>query len=232
MKITKIETVRVKDFPNLLWVEVHTDEGVAGLGETFFMSQTVESYVHEVVAPKLLDAIRSPSTASPRISPAISASARLALKCAAIRPSTSRCGPVRPRDRPARRTIAGRLFPAGNPHLQHLCRQHLYARRQRPEDGELRHWRPKKDYDDLNGFLNNADELAEDLLAEGITAMKIWPFDLAAEANDGQYISSVELKRALEPFEKIRKRVGDKIDIMVEFHSMWQLLPAIRSPRR
>jgi L-alanine-DL-glutamate epimerase-like enolase superfamily enzyme len=62
--------------------------------------------------------------------------------------------------------------------------------------------------------------------------MKIWPFDLAAEANDGQYISSVELKRALEPFEKIRKRVGDKIDIMVEFHSMWQLLPAIRSPRR
>jgi L-alanine-DL-glutamate epimerase-like enolase superfamily enzyme len=51
----------------------------------------------------------------------------------------------------------------------------LYARRQRPEDGELRHWRPKKDYDDLNGFLNNADELAEDLLAEGITAMKIWP---------------------------------------------------------
>jgi L-alanine-DL-glutamate epimerase-like enolase superfamily enzyme len=63
MKITKIETVRVKDFPNLLWVEVHTDEGVAGLGETFFMSQTVESYLHEVVAPKLLDAIRSPSTA-------------------------------------------------------------------------------------------------------------------------------------------------------------------------
>ena len=36
------------------------------------------------------------------------------------------------------------------------------------------------------------------------------------------------MKTALEPFEKIRKAVGDKIDIMVEFHSLWQLPPAIK----
>jgi galactonate dehydratase len=30
------------------------------------------------------------------------------------------------------------------------------------------------------------------------------------------------------PFEKVRNRVGEKIDIMVEFHSMWQLTPAIK----
>jgi galactonate dehydratase len=82
-------------------------------------------------------------------------------------------------------------------------------------------------FDDLNDFLTRADELADSLLAEGITAMKIWPFDLAAEANQGQYISKAELRSALEPFEKIRKRVGDKVDIMVEFHSMWELLPAM-----
>ena len=29
-------------------------------------------------------------------------------------------------------------------------------------------------------------------------------------------------------FEKIRRAVGDKMDIMVEFHSMWQLLPALQ----
>jgi L-alanine-DL-glutamate epimerase-like enolase superfamily enzyme len=84
-----------------------------------------------------------------------------------------------------------------------------------------------KDYDDLNGFLSRADELAEDLLSEGITAMKIWPFDIAAEKNDGNFISREELKTALVPFEKIRRAVGDRMEIMVEFHSLWQLLPAI-----
>jgi len=90
---------------------------------------------------------------------------------------------------------------------------------------------PRRDYDDLNGFLERADELAEDLLSEGITAMKIWPFDIAAEKSGGQYISGPDLRKALEPFEKIRKRVGDRIDIMVEFHSMWQLTPAIQIAR-
>ena len=46
-----------------------------------------------------------------------------------------------------------------------------------------------------------------------------------------QYISSAELKTALEPFEKIRAAVGDRMDVMVEFHSLWQLLPAMRIAR-
>ncbi len=54
MKITGFETVRVEQYPNILWVRVHTDEGLVGLGETFFMAETVETYVHEVAAPKLL----------------------------------------------------------------------------------------------------------------------------------------------------------------------------------
>jgi L-alanine-DL-glutamate epimerase-like enolase superfamily enzyme len=88
-----------------------------------------------------------------------------------------------------------------------------------------------KDYEDLDAFLNRADDLALDLLSEGITAMKIWPFDIAAERNDGNYISGAELKSALEPFEKIRRAAGDKMEIMVEFHSLWQLPPAISIAR-
>jgi galactonate dehydratase len=78
-------------------------------------------------------------------------------------------------------------------------------------------------YEDLDGFLHRADEVAESLLSEGITAMKIWPFDLAAEKSGGQYISNDDLDTALEPFRKIRNAVGDKMDIMVEFHSLWRL---------
>ena len=55
-----------------------------------------------------------------------------------------------------------------------------------------------KNYDDLNGFLHRADELAIDLLEEGITAMKIWPFDPAAEASGGRrHLAPKELKAAL-----------------------------------
>ena len=78
-------------------------------------------------------------------------------------------------------------------------------------------------YEDLEGFLNHADELALSLQSEGITAMKIWPFDPAAERSDGQYISPEDLDKALEPFRKIRQAVGDNMDIMVEFHSLWRL---------
>src|SRR4051794_28663783 len=78
-------------------------------------------------------------------------------------------------------------------------------------------------YEDLQAFMSRADALAESLLEQGITAMKIWPFDPAAIANDGLSISPAELKAAIEPFEKIRRAVGDKIEIMVELHCLWNL---------
>jgi L-alanine-DL-glutamate epimerase-like enolase superfamily enzyme len=82
-------------------------------------------------------------------------------------------------------------------------------------------------FDDLNLFLHHADELAQSLLESGITAMKIWPFDQYAEASNGLYISAKELDNALEPFRKIRSAVGNTMDIMVEFHSLWNLPMAI-----
>lgn len=86
-------------------------------------------------------------------------------------------------------------------------------------------------YEDLDAFLHRADELAHSLLEQGITAMKIWPFDTAAEASDGMHISGPDLDQALEPFRKIRKAVGSKMDIMVEFHSLWRLTAAQRIAR-
>ncbi|MGH6919604.1 MAG: mandelate racemase/muconate lactonizing enzyme family protein, partial [Geminicoccaceae bacterium] len=83
-------------------------------------------------------------------------------------------------------------------------------------------------YEDLDGFLHRADELAESLLGQGITAMKIWPFDKAAEASGGLHISPAQLDEALEPFRKIRDAVGNRMDIMVEFHSLWNLTSARR----
>ena len=62
--------------------------------------------------------------------------------------------------------------------------------------------------------------------------MKIWPFDIAAERSGGLDITPDELRLALEPFAKIRKAVGDKMQIMVEFHSLWSLPMAKRLAQR
>ena len=78
-------------------------------------------------------------------------------------------------------------------------------------------------YEDLEAFLHRADELALSLREQGITGMKIWPFDIAAERSGGLDISPAELDTSLEPFRRIRRAVGDRMDIMVEFHSLWSL---------
>jgi L-alanine-DL-glutamate epimerase-like enolase superfamily enzyme len=84
-----------------------------------------------------------------------------------------------------------------------------------------------KPYEDLDAFLHRADELALSLQSEGYGGLKIWPFDEYAERSNGARIARADLKKALVPFEKIRKSVGDAMDIHVEFHSLWDLPTAI-----
>ena len=233
MKITQIETIRIQEFPQLIWVQVHTDAGLIGLGETFFYPTAVEAYIHDNVARELIG--RDPLS--------IDAISRDLVTYVGFR-STG----VESRAASAIDLALWDLFgkAAGQPVVQMLggwtrnkirtyntCAGSDYMRRS--ETQSSRNWGIHTDanhagitgFDDLNDFLHRADDLAESLLADGITAMKIWPFDLAAETNQGHHISSADLQSALEPFEKIRKRVGQKMDIMVEFHSMWSLLPAM-----
>ena len=54
MKITKLETIVLGDYPNILFVAVHTDEGFIGYGDTFYMSESVRGYIHQFAAPMLI----------------------------------------------------------------------------------------------------------------------------------------------------------------------------------
>ena len=54
MKITEVETLRLGQFGNVVWVLIRTDENITGLGETFLGASAVEAYIHETVAPKLI----------------------------------------------------------------------------------------------------------------------------------------------------------------------------------
>ena len=229
MKITALETIRNAEFPNLLWLHIHTDEGLSGLGETFFGAQAVEAYLHESVAPQLLG--QDPGR--------IDYIARklygyLGFRGAGVETRGNSAIDIALWDLWGKRTrqpvyqLLGGLTRE-QVRVYNTCAGYRYVR-QRPVqttdnwglDGE------EGPYEDLDAFLNRADELALSLLQQGIQAMKIWPFDHAAENNGGLHISPAELRRALEPFEKIRKAVGDKMDIMVEFHSLWNLPTACR----
>jgi galactonate dehydratase len=233
VRISKLETIRIAEFPQLLWLQVHTDDGLLGLGETFFNAATVEAFVHEEVARRLLgaDPLR------------IDAIARDLNTYIGFRSTGVECRAASAVDI-ALWDLFGKFV--GQPIVQLLggvsrerirtyntCAGSQYMRK--AESQSTRNWGTGlaveaatiSGFDDLNDFLTRADDLAESLLAEGITAMKIWPFDIAAEKTNGVYISTEDLKAALMPFDKIRNRVGDKMEIMVEFHSLWQLLPAI-----
>jgi len=54
------------------------------------------------------------------------------------------------------------------------------------------------------------------------------PCDITAEKTGGLYISPADMKKALGPYEKVRRAVGDKIDIMAEFHSLWNVPTALK----
>jgi L-alanine-DL-glutamate epimerase-like enolase superfamily enzyme len=62
MKITAVETIQVPDYYNLIWVRLHTDEGLIGLGECFRNADSVATFVHETLGPYLVgkDPLRLP----------------------------------------------------------------------------------------------------------------------------------------------------------------------------
>lgn len=234
MQVTKIETLRLDEFPNILFVQVYTDEGLVGLGETYFGARAVEAYVHETAAPYLLgkDPLHidrharelygylgyKSSGAETRGNSAID----IAL--------WDLFGKVT--DQPICRLLGG---PSRERiRIYNTCAGYRYTRAQprvAVSNWGLSEEEPEGPYEDLDAFLNRPDELAQDLLSQGITGMKIWPFDPYAEASGGHYISESDLQKALEPFRKIREAVGKEMDVMVEFHSLWDLPTAKRIAR-
>src|SRR5690606_32325162 len=47
MQITAVETLRLTEFANIIFVRIRTDQGMSGLGETWFGAAATEAYIHE-----------------------------------------------------------------------------------------------------------------------------------------------------------------------------------------
>jgi galactonate dehydratase len=224
MKITALETIRLEEFGNLIWVRLHTNEGLVGLGETFMGPKAVEGYLHETVAPKLIGedplAIEKINTKLRNYLGWRSAGVETRGNSAIDLALWDLFGKAH--GKPVHAMLGGKSRDAIR--VYNTCAGYKYIRDARAQS--VANWHVGEQggpYEDLEGFLHRADEVAHSLLEQGITGMKIWPFDIAAERSGGWDISPAELNTALEPFRKIRKAVGDRMDIMVEFHSLWSL---------
>ena len=207
MKITRIETIQAPEYGHLLWVRIHTDEGLIGLGETYPLVEPVKALIDQVFGPGYLlgkDPLR------------IEAHWRAMFdRCNYAGWAGAEMRAISAIDL-ALWDIMGQQ--TGQPIYQLLGGACCDQIRIYNTCGPYKHF----------DFLKNADEYAQYLLDCGIPAMKIWPFDGYARESQGQYLSLAELKNVLEPVRKVRKAVGDAMDLAIEFHGHWNLNCAVR----
>jgi L-alanine-DL-glutamate epimerase-like enolase superfamily enzyme len=235
VRITRIETVQTQMLPNLLWLQLHTDEGLIGLGETFFAAHAAAAWIHEVAAPYLLG--KDPRAVARHVYAlgqgmafrAIGAEARgLSAVDVALWDLLGQSVGL-----PIYRLLGGPVRESIR--LYNTCAGYGYNvyRAHRPGDTFAESWgigEHEGPYEDLLKWQerDQAGQLARELLDMGITAMKIWPFDQFADASNGQHITPLQIEAGVKPFRQIREAVGLQMEIAVELHSRWNLQCAIR----
>lgn len=221
--------------PNNLWVRIFTDTGLIGLGETYYVPRAIAAVIQDVYAPLL-----------------IGRDARdIENHWANLFALVSFCGAM---------GAEMRALSAIDIALWDLAGQNAGEPIYTMLGGRSRDRIPVYNtcvgtgtHDDLNAWLGGrAGELAASLLGQGVSAMKIWPFDQfaptlagpeqsrapmiiwgaqTAAGTLGQSISNDDLQAGLAIVEDIRRAVGDKMAIAIEGHARWGLAAATRIAR-
>ena len=225
MKIEKLETVWIDAQPNTLWLRIHTDNGLVGLGETFYAPRAVAAIIHDVLANLLVG----------------QSAFDIENHWANMFATVNFFG------------FAGaetRAISAVDIALWDLLGQYtgqpiynLLGGRARDRIAVYNTCVNYGDYQDYDGLNKDAGALAEDLLRSGIRGMKIWPFDrfgaslggpvgrragVGAVGPVGHYLAPETLREGLRPVEQIRQAVGDRMEIAIEGHARWNLPVAMR----
>jgi galactonate dehydratase len=229
MKITKLETIWIDAQFNTLWLRIHTDEGLIGLGETYYVPRAVAAVIHDVFANLLLG--REVFDIENHWNNMFSTVNFFGFAGAEMRAISA---------------VDVALWDL----LGQYTNQPIYnllGGRNRDRILIYNTCVSYGPYQDYHAWMEGrAAQLAEELLASGIHAMKIWPWDqfgvslggpigrragVGAVGPVGHYLSPQDLQRGLEPVKQIRQAVGDKIEIAIEGHARWNLPVAIKIGR-
>ncbi|MCC7176482.1 MAG: mandelate racemase/muconate lactonizing enzyme family protein [Bryobacterales bacterium] len=212
MRIRQVDTVYWKSRqaaswqPHWTWVRLHAGNGLVGIGETYPRNPVEAAAIHAGVAPVLLkrdprDIDRIWLDLYRAFDYQVSGGAEMRALSAVDLALWDLLG--KSLGAPVYRLLGGRSNPRVR--LYNTCFPYKYDFNREPE--------------------RIMQELIE---TRGIRAIKIWPFDGAATRNRGQYITQQDIDQALVPVRKLRDAFGSQIDILMEFHSHWDLASAIR----
>ncbi|HEX3152604.1 MAG TPA: mandelate racemase/muconate lactonizing enzyme family protein [Gemmataceae bacterium] len=251
MKITSLETIHLPEYPSILFVGVHTDAGLSGYADTCYAPDAVAGYIHKFAAPMLLG--HDPLAIELHWRRLYEVIAHTVGKGAELRGLSALDVCLwdilgQSAGMPIWQVLGGAVRDRIKTY--NTCGGPSYGRAAKGGTGYGTESADGK-YEDLTAFMLHADELALDLLSEGLTGMKIWPFDYVAHVPGnwdnwrtfrgmfdpdirtlgGHDISASDINRALEPFRKIRKAVGDRMDVMLEGHGLWSLPTALKIAR-
>jgi L-alanine-DL-glutamate epimerase-like enolase superfamily enzyme len=206
MKITAVETIYLPRGITVhagaityLWVRIHTDEGLIGLGETYPNAEAEAAIVHTRLAAVLLG--KDP-TAIDRL-------------WADMFLNVSYSGWAGAEMRAISAVDIALWDLLGNSTGRPIYQLLGGASRE-----SIRIYNTCYDHLDFN---REPARLAGELLKSNIKAMKIWPFDPIAKETYGNHISAEQIRRGIEPLRLIREEFGDSIDVAIEFHGFWNL---------
>ena len=210
MKITKVETIYVDEFWQMCWVRIHTDSGKIGLGETWYLPKSVSAVIHEIYAPSIIG--KNPMDREDIWDKLFKLSGIFTYSGAELR---------------ALSAIDIALWDLTGQELGQPI-YNLLGGKVRDKIkiyntvGSYGKWQDNEfEKKDPVGFLMS-------LLDEGIDVVKAYYLNDYAEASGGNFISSKEIKEALEPLKKQRKALGDQIEIAHDGSGQWALAPAIK----
>lgn len=240
-RITALETLIPHDvMPGLLALRIHTDAGtvggtpVIGHGETYYVPTAAAAVIHDFMAPRLLGsdarAIESHwRFLYERMTAFGGSGAELRALSAVDLALWDIAGQLA--EQPVWRLLGGPVRDAVP--VYNSCGGPFYGRSNRKipsASGWPGHGDPGQPgpLEDNWASMNSPAELAEELVALGYKGMKLWSFDAVYRRQGGHYLSWENIREGVEPFEKIRERVGDRIEVMLDGHGFFSLAAARR----
>jgi galactonate dehydratase len=211
MKITAVETIYLPrgitthaGAITYLWVRIHTDEGIIGLGESYPNAEAEAAIVHSRLAAVLLG--RDPSAID-----RLWADMFLAVSYSGWAGAEMR----------AISAVDIALWDL----LGQATGQPIYNLIGGASRRSIRTYNTCYDHVDFN---REPVRLARELFNSNIKAMKIWPFDQIARESNGNHISAEQIRRGMEPLRLIREEFGDSMEVAIEFHGFWNFPCAIK----
>jgi L-alanine-DL-glutamate epimerase-like enolase superfamily enzyme len=234
MKITKIETTVCKDISSaLVLCRIHTESGIIGYGESYYIPHAVASVIHDWMSPRLLG--RSALDIEGHWRFLYERATNFGARGAELRALSAidlalwdifgkSC------NLPVWQLLGGktqdgiRIYnSSGGPNYGGGKPRPGMAW---PGYGAIGEKGPLNDY---WMAVNEPAEYARELLSQGITATKLWSLDFAAHKAGGSvYVSPADIEKGLQPFFAMREAVGNQIELILDGHGFFQLPVALR----